>query len=916
MSGERDALSDQIHLLGDLLGQTLVEQEGQPLFDLVEEIRALAKAHRGGDAAAGERLLGRVEGLPLAEARGVVKAFASYFQLVNLAEEEERVRVLRRRAREAHARGDSMAETVPAAVRELHEQGLAPGEMQALLRDLLVMPVFTAHPTEAKRRTVLTKLGRIAEALHRLDFHSPTPEETEALLGLLREEIVALWQTEETRAYRPSVLDEVRNGLYYFEATLFDLAPEIPARLRRALDQYYPGQAFAVPNFLRFGSWIGGDRDGNPSVTPRATEETLREHKAAALRLYRRALERMHGHLSTAERYGVTRELRTSLEKDAALFPEAANQAAQRYRRQPYRQKLALVYRKLTSTLEASQGPWRIDHRPRPGTYADAAEFGADLRLLQDSLRTHGGGRLAEGRLATLAAQVAIFGFHLATLDLRQHAERHTSALSEIFQRYGIAEAFGAGGEDAKVQLLTAELLNPRPLTPARLDFREATNETLELFRLVRRAHERVGAAAIDSYIISMTRGTSDLLAVLLLAKDAGVADALDVVPLFETVADLHAAPRTMEQLFTNPAYDRHLRARGRAQAIMIGYSDSNKDAGYLTANWELHLAQRALAALCARHHVTLTLFHGRGGSVGRGGGPTNRAILAQPPESVGGRLKLTEQGEAITTRYANPHLARRHLEQLVHAVLVTSGKRSGPSPSRGGAWQKALGALSPRAEQAYRSLVHGSPAILRYFRAATPVEEIGELNLGSRPARRHPGEGIADLRAIPWVFAWTQSRLTLPGWYGLGTALEAWAETATEWEVLGAMYREWTFFRTLVDNAQVSLRKADLLIADVYAGLADPEIRTEIFPLLRAEYERTEAALRRVTGQTDLLDHEPWLQRSIRVRNPYIDPMNYIQVALLRRLRSAPQGPEAEALREAVLLSVNGIAAGLRNTG
>jgi phosphoenolpyruvate carboxylase len=916
MSVERDALSEQIHLLGDLLGQTLVEQEGQPLFDLVEEIRALAKAHRGGDGAAGERLLRRVEALPLAEARGVVKAFASYFQLVNLAEEEERVRVLRRRAREAHARGDSVSETVPAAIRELHEQGLSPEEMQALLRNLLVMPVFTAHPTEAKRRTVLTKLGRIAEALHTLDFHSPTPEESEALLDLLREEIVSLWQTEETRAYRPSVLDEVRNGLYYFEATLFDLAPEIPARLRRALDQYYPGQAFAVPNFLRFGSWIGGDRDGNPLVTPRATEETLREHKAAALRLYLRALERMHGHLSTAERYGMSHELRTSLEKDAALFPEAAERAAQRYRRQPYRQKLALVYRKLTATLEASQRPWRIDHRPRPGTYAAAAEFAADLRLLQDSLRAHGGGRLAEGRLATLAAQVAIFGFHLATLDLRQHAERHTSALSEIFKRYAVADAFGAGGEDAKVQLLTAELLNPRPLSPARLDFTEATSETLELFRLVRRAHERVGAAAIDSYIISMTRGASDLLAALLLAKDAGVADALDVVPLFETVADLHAAPQTMERLFTNPAYDRHLRARGRAQAIMIGYSDSNKDAGYLSANWELHLAQRALATLCARHQVTLTLFHGRGGSVGRGGGPTNRAILAQPPESVGSRLKLTEQGEAITTRYANPHLARRHLEQLVHAVLVTSGKRSGSSPSRGGVWQEALGALSPRAEQAYRSLVDGSPAILRYFRAATPVDEIGELNIGSRPARRHSGEGISDLRAIPWVFAWTQSRLTLPGWYGLGAALEAWARTGAEWELLGAMYREWTFFRTLVDNAQVSLRKADLLIADVYAGLADEKTRTEIFPLLRAEYERTEAALRRLTGQADLLDHEPWLQRSIRVRNPYIDPMNYIQVALLRRLRSAPRGPEAEALREAVLLSVNGIAAGLRNTG
>ncbi len=916
MSPERDLLSEQIHLLGDLLGQTIVEQEGRGLFDLVEEVRALAKAHRAGDAAAGVRLLARIEALPLPEARGVVKAFSSYFQLVNLAEEEERIRVVRRRAEEARTQGRPMDETVSAALLTLREQGVTAGEIQTLVDGLLVMPVFTAHPTEAKRRTVLTKLGRIAETLDVLDFRALTPEETEETLETLREEVVSLWETDQTRSYRPRVIDEVRNGLFYFETTLFDLAPRIERRLREGLRAVYPQHAFRVPHFLRFGSWIGGDRDGNPFVTPAVTEETLREHKAVALRLYQRALDRMRAHLSMSDARGVSPELLASLAADAALFPDEERRARERYRRQAHRQKMAFIYRKLSATLEAAGRPWRTDYRPRPGTYRDAEDFLTDLRLVESSLRAHGGPRLAEGRLGTLLAQAEIFGFHLATLDLRQHAERHTSALAEVFARYGLGEDYPQWTEERREEVLTSELLNPRPLT-GRLDFSEATNETLEVFRLARRAHERLGARATDTYIVSMTRGPSDVLAVLLMAKDAGVADRLDVVPLFETVADLHAAPRTMERLFANSAYARHLAARGRGQPIMIGYSDSNKDAGYLTANWELHLAQRALAATCRTHGATLTLFHGRGGSVGRGGGPTNRAILAQPSESVGGRLRLTEQGEAITNRYTSRDLAGRHLEQLLHAVLLASGKRPIKSPSRGGAWEAAMNALSPLAEKAYRDLVQGQPALMPYFRAATPVEEIGRLNLGSRPAFRGGVPSFANLRAIPWVFAWTQSRVAVPGWYGFGSALLTWAgEDSARWDTLATMYREWPFFRTVVDNSQVSLRKADMLIAEVYSGLADPETRAAVFPALRSEHERTAAGLCRLTGQRDLLDLQPWLKRSIRVRNPYIDPMNYAQAALLRRLRALPEGPEAEALRGAVLLSVNGIAAGLRNTG
>jgi phosphoenolpyruvate carboxylase len=912
-----DLLSEQIHRLGDLLGETLVEQEGRALFDRVEEVRHLAKGHRAGDATAGARLLARIESLPLPEARGVVKAFAAYFQLVNLAEEEERVRILRRRAQDAAARGEPMGETIAAAVRRLRQEGVPEAAMRELVARLLVMPVFTAHPTEAKRRTVLTKLSRIADALRFLDFGSPTPEESADTMALVREEVVSLWQTEETRTYRPGVIDEVINGLYYFESTLFDLAPVIRRRLRRALEHEYPDASFEVGTVVRFGSWIGGDRDGNPYVTARVTEDTLREHQGLVLRLYQRALDRMRGLLSTSEGLGTSAALRDSIEADTAVLPDEARRARDRYPRQPYRVKMALVYRKLGATLESASRAWRVERRPAPGAYESPAAFVADLALVQESLLAFRGERLARGRLQTLREQAEVFGFHLATLDLRQHADVHARALGEVFARYGLGDGYAGWPEERRAELLTRELGSARPVAPAEPDFSEETNEVLSVFRVARRAHERMGGPAVDSFIVSMTRGESDVLAPLLLAQDAGCAKGLDVVPLFETVKDLHEAPRVMGRLFENPAYARHLEDRGREQPIMIGYSDSNKDGGYVSANWELHRAQRALAEVCRRHGVSLLLFHGRGGSVGRGGGPTNRAILAQPSESVGARLKLTEQGEAITNRYASRDLAERHLEQLVHAVLVTSGGRSRPGPERAAAWEAMMDELSPAAEQAYRSLVHGAPALLRYFRATTPVDEIGFLNLGSRPAWRRAGGRLEDLRAIPWVFAWTQCRVVLPAWYGLGTALGEWArDDPARWEALAAAYRDWTFFRTLVDNAQLSLRKADMLIAEVYAALAAPEDRAEVFPRLQTEFEKTEAALRRLTGQQELLDQEPWLQRSIRVRNPYIDPMNYVQVALLQRLRAAPEGPEAEALREAVLLSVNGIAAGLRNTG
>jgi phosphoenolpyruvate carboxylase len=915
-----DPLSTQIHLLGDLLGETIVEQEGQPLLDLVEQVRALAKQGRSGDTAVRHDLLRLAQSLSLPDARGVTKAFTTYFQLVNLAEEGERVRVLHERAHRARVESRPIGESVGAAIRQVAAGGVTAGQMRGLLDRLYVQPVFTAHPTEAKRRTILAKVRRIASVLSRFDFTELTPEEERDALETVREEVVSLWQSDETRLRQPTVLDEVRNGLYFFDDVLFDLAPLLYRSLEDALGEAYRGEVFTIPPFLRFGSWIGGDRDGNPFVTVSVTEETLREHKAAALRLYQRGLDRMHGHLSASARYGISEALADSLARDAELFPDEAVRVNSRYPMQPYRHKGAYIYRKLAATLDANRRPWRADHLTRPNTYNSVEEFIADLRLMQASLRERKGERLADGRLGVLIRQAEIFGFHLATLDLRQHSANLRAALTEVFRRYGLSDDYAALPEVDKDLLLTRELLGRRPLSPAQLDFSPETNETLELFRLVRKAHERVGPDAVQNFIISMTTGPSDVLAVLLMAQDAGVSDRLDIAPLFETLADLQAAPEIMATLFQNEAYAGHLARRDHGHLVMLGYSDSNKDTGYLTANWELRCAQRAIPRVCNAHGIRLTLFHGRGGTVGRGGGPTNRAILAQPPESVHGRIRLTEQGETITNRYANPELARRHLEQLLHAVLVRSALPTAPGDSRAEGWDNTMVSLSDHARRAYKSFVYEGSTTAQYFGQATPIDAISRLNIGSRPAKRRGGTGasveIGELRAIPWVFAWAQSRAGLPGWYGLGSGLEGYAgEQKGAWEELQVMYRDWPFFRTLIDNAQLSMRQADMGIAEVYSMLADDETRAAVWPRLLEEYLRAERCILRLTAQGDLLENEPWLRRSIQLRNPYIDPMNYLQVALLRRWREA-QGAEADALREAVLLSVNGVAAGLRNTG
>jgi len=911
-------LRQTIRTLGNLLGETIIEQEGQTVFDAEEEMRALTKAQRGGDPHAGDRLLELTRRLVQDGDRteAVLKAFTTYFQLINLAEEQQRVRVLRERMEQAQADRQPMRETIASAVQALKASGMQAYEMRQMLNDLLIMPVFTAHPTEAKRRTILLKLQGLARLLHDLDYTVLLPNEEAAILDAIRETLVALWQSDENRERRPTVLDEVRQGLYFFETTLFELVPQIYRELSRALEEAWPEESFAIPSFLRYGSWMGGDRDGNPFVTLEVTEAALREQKGHALKLYAQSIEDMYGHLSVAKtRMEFSQPFLDSLTEDMKLVSTDEIEVLERFSLEPYRQKSILIYRRLQATIRQNEQPWGRQNAD-PRAYPDAATFVRDLELIQESLRQNNGWRLADGRFATLVQQARIFGFHLATLDIRQHSDRHRDAMAEIYARYHPATDYRSLSEADKVAWLVSEIRSQRPLT-AQLNFSEPTNETIALFRLINTAQNQVGPQAIQTYIISMTTSVSHMLEVLLLAKDAGLFGKIGVVPLFETIEDLENAPAIMQQMFETPIYQEHLAMRGNSQQIMIGYSDSNKDGGYLRANWMLYKAQRNLAQVCDAHAMRLTLFHGRGGSIGRGGGPANRAILAQPPGSIKARIKITEQGEVISNRYSNQVVAHRHLEQLVNAVLLTSGKR--PDFPKEAAWAAVMEETSRRAEDAYRALIEHS-LFLRYFHETTPLDQINQLNIGSRPAKRKATTGVVDLRAIPWVFAWSQSRVNLPGWYGLGAGIDGWmtaggeAQAGQRLALLQEMYAEWPFFRTVIDRAQVSMRRADMSIASLYAELTDGDVRSVVFAAIQAEYARTERVILTITGQDALLDNEEWLQRSINLRNPYIDPLNYIQAALLQRIRNEPEA--SDELRPVLLLSVNGVAAGLQGTG
>jgi phosphoenolpyruvate carboxylase len=900
-------LSSTIHLLGETLGETLRTRESVAFFETEERIRALAKARRLDDKAAAERLAAEVSALSDDTARATASAFAVYFDLVNLAEEVHRIEALRERERALHPR--PIGESIRAAVAELAARGTTPERMAGLLGSLRVELVLTAHPTEAKRRTVLSKLQRIAEVLRRLADPGLLPRERERLVAALGAEVTTLWLTDRARTARPAVTDEVRTGLYFVDAVFWDTLPRIADDLDAALREHYPALA-ARPGWLTLASWIGGDRDGNPAVTAAVTAETLRLHRGLAVERHRRSLQDLARRLSVSgRRCPPPPALAAWLQARRPLPPHVAY-LEQRYAGEPYRLAFALLAADLEAASQDDMTARLLEDTPHRGRLTEA-EILQVLDLVAGALPP----ALAADRLHTVRRQLEMFGLRAARLDVREDSGRLAAALGRMLDTLGVVSDFERRDDAGRMAVLLRLLADDPPpaeaLATAPGDD-EAAAETWRLFRLLARAGRLYGRASLGPFVVSMARGAPDVLAVLLLARWAGGPPGLAVVPLFETLEDLDAAPRIMAELFALPAYAAHLRAGGGEQMVMIGYSDSNKDCGYLAANWALYRAQESLARVCDEHGVALTLFHGRGGSVARGGGPAGRAIRAQPPGTVRGRFRVTEQGETIASRYANHDLAHRHLEQIVSAVLSASAETAGDVPPR---WREAMQAMAAAARAAYRGLVEETPGFLEYWRAATPIEEISRLRLGSRPAARGRGTLTRrDVRAIPWVFSWMQSRFNLPGWYGLGAGLRA-----ADPERLAEMYTGWPFFRALLDNAEMSLLKADLGIAALYSDLVpDRRLAATVFATIEAEYGRTREAVLDATGHAELMDGDPVIQRSVQLRNPYVDPLNYLQVEMLRRLRALddPEGAEAERAREVIVLTINGIAAGLRNTG
>ncbi|MBM7569441.1 phosphoenolpyruvate carboxylase [Paenibacillus sacheonensis] len=853
----------------------------------------------------------------------VIRAFAIYFQLVNIAEQNHRIR--RKRDYERSSGEKVQPGSIESAIQVLKDQGISVDNVKAIIADISLELVMTAHPTEATRRAVLDIHQRIAADMMELDDPTLTFREREKLRERLLNEVLTLWQTDELRDRKPTVIDEVRNGMYYFDETLFEVLPNVYEELERCLDKYYPSdEHWHVPTYLRFGSWIGGDRDGNPSVTAKITWETLKLQRGLALEKYEELLKEVMGQLSFSTNIiDVTDELIESIKKDREQI-ELRGADIWRNEKEPYRIKLGYMLEKLANALDDSL-------KGSAKRYNSAEELKEDLLVIDRSLRHHFADYVADTLIRKLIRQVELFGFHLAALDVRQHSKEHESAMTEILANMNIVEDYASLAEDDKIHLLHEVLNDPRPLTSPHFAYSEGTRECLNVYHTIYRAQAEFGANCISSYLISMTQGASDMLEVMVFAKEVGlfrkeangnITCTLQAVPLFETIDDLHEAPGIMEKLFALPIYRQAVEARGNQHEIMLGYSDSNKDGGVVTANWELRVALNAITSTAKKFGVKLKFFHGRGGALGRGGMPLNRSILAQPPHTVGGGIKITEQGEVLSSRYSLKGIAYRSLEQATWALVTASRLAKYPEQEEAATaeWEEIARGISETALTKYQDLIFRDPDFMTFFKESTPLPEVGELNIGSRPAKRKGSDRFEDLRAIPWVFAWTQSRYLLPAWYAAGTALQNYVQDdAKRLDTLRVMYEKFPFFTTLIDNLQMALAKADLLIAKEYAGMIeDQTIRDRIFTQVEEEYARTSSFILAITGQEEILDNVPVIQESIRLRNPYVDPLSYMQVQLLIELReSRAKGAEDDLeLLRGVLLTINGIAAGLRNTG
>lgn len=901
-------LSDDVYLLAGILGDVLRNSGGERAYQVTEEARAAAKALRGGDVDAGVALDVLVSGLAGDEAESLVRAFTNYFQLINLAEDSERIR--RVRVREAEGAGPRRG-SLREAVGLLAARGVSAAEIQALLAGAQIRLVLTAHPTEARRRTIIAKLARIFAVLRDLDERAALPDDAARARQRLAHTIEELWYSDEVRAIGLTVLDEVRTSLVYLLSTFVEVIPRIYRDLDAALAEFYPGVVFDLPPLLMPGTWIGGDRDGNPFVTPAVTREALALMQSAALGLLEGRLLDLAGRLSLAESISGPAPLLDPLIAELAhYFPETAAQVMRGNAGEPYRQAITLMRERLRATLEH-----------RSGAYPDSAALIANLQVVDRSLRAQGAALIADGDLRDVIRLAQVFGFHLAVMDIRDHARRNFAAMADILRSAGVCADFAELDEEERIALLCAEIDNPRPLIPQGVaHYAPETQEVIATFRMVAEALAGCHRGAIETYVISGAERPSDILTVLLLMKETGLAErggknaVLSIAPLFEQDQGLRDAPETMRRLLELSAYRQALASRGNAQEVMLGYSDSNKEIGFLGSAWSLYRAQRDLTALFTQAGVRQTFFHGRGGAIGRGGGPTNVAILAQPPGSVNGRIKLTEQGEVIASRYATAPIAHRELELAAGAVLAsTVGLLTMPDAATLAEFGEAMSAITAASVTAYRALVYDDPEFVTFFEQATPVSEIAQLQIGSRPARRQQTRRIEDLRAIPWVFSWTQSRFLLPGWYGVGAGL-AYGRERFGLDMLQRMEKTWPFFAATIANAEMALAKSDLDIARRYANLVQDEtIRERIWAAIQAEHARAVSEILALTQQERLLQRDPVLRRSIDRRNPYVDPISFVQVELLRRARSG--AGDTDTLRT-ILRTVNGIAGGLKNTG
>ncbi len=924
-------ISDAIHILGDLLGEVLIEQESRELFDVEERVRAQAKLRRSIDqrqAAEGAEALAReTAAMDLQTARAIAGAFALYFDLVNTAEDRYRVNMLYQEALE-NAPGP-VHDSIEEGVQLLKASGMTGEQMADLLANLQIELVLTAHPTEARRRTVLSKIARISEVLRRMGSDRLLPREAALCRQELRNEITTLWLTDRARTAKPTPPDEVRTALYYVGQIFWQALPQAYQLLEEALEKHYPGLRIER-SWLRLASWMGGDRDGNPFVTHEVTAETLHLHRGLAVENHRRTLQDLSRRISLSSRHLALPDALQNWLDHRPVLPAHSAAIRSRYPQEPYRLVLSLLAADLA---EASQD----DMKARLlSTASHTARIRVeDLAEPLEAIASAVPGAVAEGPLMVLLRQLKIFGLFGMRLDIREDSGRINASLGEILRALGITPDFESQDPAGRRDLLLRLFGEPAPDLAHHLGVKPETVETWALFRLIQRTGSVYGVELLGPFIISMARCVADLLAVLLMARWTGCADGLQIVPLFETIRDLESAPEVMADLFSLQAYQEHLQTCPDGQMVMIGYSDSNKDGGFLMSNWALYQAQEQVARVCREHGVRLTFFHGRGGSAARGGGPTNRFIMAAPGGTVGGRFRLTEQGEIISSRYSSIDLALRNIEQIVNAVMLASAPVClAPDPYLGDgcsqrvspedlppAWRAAMTQMAAAARAEYRRLVFDSPGFVDYWLSVTPIEEIKRLHIGSRPAARRPGaEEVAKIRAIPWVFSWMQSRYNLPGWYGLGTGLAAFRDSWPDGvERLREMYAHWPFFRALLDVAELALSKADMQIAAMYNDLApDQAMAVRFFTEIQSEYDRSVELLLAIKQQSELMETEPVLQRSIRLRNPYVDPLNTIQVEMLRRLRALEdaEGTEASALREVIVLTINGIAAGLRNTG